>query len=181
MYKNILASALVNLGDVVLTTSALALIKKNFPDARITLMIKPVVRDAIENNPVVDNVLVLDYRPKHNSFLMMFEIVRELRRRNFDLFISFDRKLRPAITAWLARIPTRIGPSKVFDDKPSCVTTLFTDVIAIDHDLDGGDVSDDRAEVFRARRSRTPRIRTHYGSEPRGSRHIVRAIAENSI
>ena len=72
MYKNILASALVNLGDVVLTTSALALIKKHFPDARITLMIKPVVREAVENNPVVDDVLVLDYRAKHNSMSMMF-------------------------------------------------------------------------------------------------------------
>ncbi len=136
MYKNILASALVNLGDVVLTTSALALIKKHFPDARITLMIKPVVREAVENNPVVDDVLVLDYRAKHNSMSMMFAIVRELRRRNFDLYISFDRKLRPAMLAWLARIPTRIGPSKVFDDKPSRVTKLYTDVIAIDHDLD---------------------------------------------
>ena len=43
MFKNILVNALVNLGDVVLTTSALALIKKNFPETKITMFVKPVV------------------------------------------------------------------------------------------------------------------------------------------
>jgi len=43
MFKNILVNAPVNLGDVVLTTSALALIKKNFPETKITMFVKPVV------------------------------------------------------------------------------------------------------------------------------------------
>ncbi len=136
MYKNILVSALVNLGDVVLTTSALALIKKNFPDARITMLVKRVVSDAVKNNPVVDDVIVLDYRAKENSLSKMFSTVKDIRRRRFDLYISFDRKLRPALLAWFARIPKRVGPSKVFDDKKSSVTKFYTDVIAIDHDLD---------------------------------------------
>lgn len=136
MYKNILVSALVNLGDVVLTTSALALIKKNFPDARITMMVKRVVSDAVKNNPVVDDVIVLDYRAKENSLSKMFSTVKNIRRRRFDLYISLDRKLRPALLAWFARIPKRIGPSKVFDDKKSSVTKFYTDVISIEHNLD---------------------------------------------
>ena len=136
MYKNILASALVNLGDVVLTTSALALIKKHLPNVKITMMVKPVVREVLENNPVVDEVIAPDYRAKKNSLSTMFATVKEIRRRKFDLYISFDRKLRPALLAWFARIPRRIGPSKVFDNKPSRVTNFYTDVIAIDHDLD---------------------------------------------
>ena len=36
-YKNILVNSLVNLGDVVLTTSAIALLKKAYPKARITM------------------------------------------------------------------------------------------------------------------------------------------------
>ena len=136
MYKNILVSALVNLGDVVLTTSALALIKRNYPDARITMMVKRVVSDAVINNPVVDDVIILDYRAKKNSVAAMFSTVKTLRRRHFDLFISLDRKLRAALLAFLAAIPRRIGPSKVFDDKKSRVTALFTDVMSIEHDLD---------------------------------------------
>ena len=125
--KNILVNALVNLGDVVLTTSALALIKKNFPDARITMLVKPVVKDAVIDNPVVDDVIVFDYRAKENSFAKMRELVMEIRRRKFDLAISFDRKLRPALITFLARIPRRVCPSKVFDDNKSRVTFFYTD------------------------------------------------------
>lgn len=135
MFKNILVNALVNLGDVVLTTSALALIKKNFPDTRITMLVKPVVADAVIDNPVVDDVIILDYRAKENSFGKMRALVREIRRRNFDLAISFDRKLRPALLTFFARIPRRVCPTKVFDNNTSRVTMLYTDVIEISHDL----------------------------------------------
>ena len=134
-FKNILVNALVNLGDVVLTTSALALIKKNFPETKITMLVKPVVADAVIDNPVVDDVIILDYRAKENSFGKMRALVKEIRRRNFDLAISFDRKLRPALLTFLARIPRRVCPSKVFDDNKSRVTMLYTDVIEISHDL----------------------------------------------
>ena len=135
MFKNILVNALVNLGDVVLTTSALALIKKNFPQTKITMLVKPVVKDAVIDNPVVDDVIVLDYKAKENSFKKMRELVKEIRRRKFDLAISFDRKLRPALITFFARIPRRVCPSKVFDDNKSRVTLLYTDVIEISHDL----------------------------------------------
>lgn len=133
--KNILVNALVNLGDVVLTTSALALIKKIFPETKITMLVKPVVKDAVIDNPVVDDVIIFNYKAKENSFQKMRELVREIRRRNFDLAISFDRKLRPALINFLARIPRRVGPSKVFDDNKSRVTLLYTDVVEITHDL----------------------------------------------
>ena len=45
MYKNILVNALVNLGDVVLATSALDLIKKNFIDTKIIMLVKNVVKN----------------------------------------------------------------------------------------------------------------------------------------
>ena len=135
MFKNILVNALVNLGDVVLTTSALALIKKNFPETKITMLVKPVVADAVIDNPVVDDVIVLDYRAKENSFGKMRELVKDIRRRHFDLAISFDRKLRPALITFFAGIPRRVCPSKVFDDNRSRVTIFYTDVIEISHDL----------------------------------------------
>ncbi|MBR4152637.1 MAG: glycosyltransferase family 9 protein [Selenomonadaceae bacterium] len=135
MFKNILINALVNLGDVVLTTSALALIKKNFPETKITMLVKPVVKDAVIDNPVVDDVIVLDYKAKENSFNKMRRLVKNIRQRNFDLAISFDRKLRPALITFFAGIPRRVCPSKVFDDNKSRVTMLYTDVIEISHDL----------------------------------------------
>ncbi len=135
MYKNILINALVNLGDVVLTTSALALIKRHYPAAKITIMVRGVVADAVRNNPVIDDVIIFDYKAKKNSLSKMAAIIKEIKRRHFDLSISFDRKLRPALLTYLAGIPRRIGPSKVFDNNKSRVTWLYTDVIEINHDL----------------------------------------------
>lgn len=134
-YKNILVNSLVNLGDVVLTTSAIALLKKAYPEARITMMVRPVVREAVQHNPVIDDVLIFDYKAKENSWGKMWAMVKEIKARDFDLAISFDRKSRPAILCWLAGIPTRVGPDRVFDDKPSKVTWLYTHKVHIAHDL----------------------------------------------
>ena len=135
-YKNILVHALVNLGDVILTTSAIALLRKAYPEAKITMLVKPAVREAVENNPVIDEVIILRYKAKENSVRQMWAMLKDLKRRDFDLAVSFDRKLRPALLCWLAGIPTRVGPDKVFDDKPSKVTWLYTDVIPVTHDLE---------------------------------------------
>ncbi len=135
MYKNILVNALVNLGDVVLATSALDLIKKNFPDTKITMLVKAVVKDAVIDNPAVDDVIAFEYTARKNSLGKTYEIIKEIRRRKFDLAISFDRKLRPALITLAAGIPRRVCPTKIFESKKSRVPMLYTDVIEIDYDL----------------------------------------------
>ncbi len=134
-YQNILVHALVNLGDVVLTTSAIALLKQAYPKAKVTMMVKPAVKQAVMNHPLIDHVIVFDYRARENGWKKMWRMVQVLKKRHFDLSLSFDRKLRPALLCWMARIPVRVGPDKVFDDKPSHVTWFYTHVIQISHDL----------------------------------------------
>jgi lipopolysaccharide heptosyltransferase II len=131
----ILVHSLVNLGDVLLSTSAIALLKKFYPDANVTMMIRPDVRAIIENNPIIDNVLIFDYKSKKNSLKSMWDFANEIKKQKFDMSISLDRKLRPAMLTWLARIPVRVGPSVVFDDIPSKVTLFYTNVVPIKHDL----------------------------------------------
>ena len=80
-YKNILVNSLVNLGDVVLTTSAIALLKQVYPQARITMLVRPVVREAVEYNPVIDEVLIFDYKSKENSLGKMWGMVKEIKAR----------------------------------------------------------------------------------------------------
>ena len=135
-YRNILVYAMVNLGDVVLLTSAIALLKKAYPQARVTMLSRPIVREVIEHNPVIDDVILFDYKSKQNSMKQMWSMVQELRRRKFDLAISFDRKLRPALLCLLAGIPVRVGPSRVLDARPSRVTWLYTHTVPITYDLD---------------------------------------------
>ena len=149
MYKNILINALVNLGDVVLATAACDLIKQNFPETKITMLVKSVVKDAVIDNPVVDDVIVFDYKAKKNSLGKMYSVIREIRRRKFDLAISFDRKLRPALIALAAGIPRRVCPTKIFESKKSHVPLLYTDVIEMDYDLNSKLQSEHFQEIVR--------------------------------
>ena len=145
-YKNILVNALINLGDVVVSTSAIAILKKVYPDAKITMLVKPVVVEALENNPLIDEVIPFQYTAKENSVKAMWEMIKLLKSKNYDLSISFDRKLRPALLSWLAGIPVRVGPNRVFEDKPSKVTWFYTDVVDIKYDLE----NTLQAEVYQA-------------------------------
>ena len=133
--KNILVHSLVNLGDVLLSTSAVDLIKKIHPDAKVTMMVRPVARQLVENNPIIDEVIIFDYKGENKGIKKAWEMVRLIKSKKFDLCISFDRKLRPAIITWLAGIPVRICPDKIFDDIPSKVTWFYTNVVHITHDI----------------------------------------------
>ena len=134
-YRNIIVNSLANLGDVVLTTSAISLLRKAYPQAKITMLARPVVSEVIKNNPVIDDVIIFDYKSKQKSFRKMWEMVKEIRRRNFDLAISFDAKLRPALLYFFAGIPVRVTGEQIFDKKPGKVSMLFTNVIKLQHDL----------------------------------------------
>ena len=58
--KRILINALVNLGDVVLATSAAALLKKICPTVHVTMMVRPFAGEIVVNNPVVDDVIIFN-------------------------------------------------------------------------------------------------------------------------
>lgn len=127
--KNILVHALVNLGDVVLATSAIALLKQICPEAKVTILVKASSAELVYDNPVIDEVLVFQYKEKQKSWQAMWNLTQELRRRSFDMSISLDRKLRPALLTLLAGIPVRVGPDRIFDNKTSWMTKLFTHTI----------------------------------------------------
>ena len=148
-YQNILVYALVNLGDVVLSTSGIALLKRAYPKARITMLVRPVVREAVENNPLIDEVILFDYKAKQNSFSKMRAMISELRAHKFDLALSFDRKLRPALLCFLAGIPVRVGPERVFEEKKSRVTWLYTHTIPIRHNLESTLQAETYQEIVR--------------------------------
>lgn len=134
-FRNILVHSLVNIGDVVLVTGAVALLRQACPGARITLMIRPDVAGLFVDHPVIDEILVFDYKGRDRSLAGQFRFLREIKKRRFDLAISFDSKLRPALLTWLAGIPARVVPERVFDDKPTRLARLYTRVTPMPFDI----------------------------------------------
>lgn len=138
MLKNpqrILVYSLVNIGDVLLTTSAIALVRKAYPAAHITAMVRPEAAPLMENNPVIDEVYVYKYRSKERSFSSMLDEVKRVKSKKFDLCFAFDGKTRSCLLTFFAGIPIRVGGQKIFDDKFSWSTLTFTHTIPIRHDL----------------------------------------------
>ncbi len=97
-------------GDVVLATPALRSLRRGFPDAHITLLVKPYVRDLIAGSDWADEVVHWrggkSRRDRQRSFLGM---VGEMRRRRFDLAVLLTNSFRSALLTMLIKAKRRIG------------------------------------------------------------------------
>ncbi len=108
MYQNILVVRTDRIGDVVLTTAALRALRQKFPEAKISVLLSPATRDLVEGNPDVDAVLV-DDRARVHKGMGYLRLIREIRRRHFDLAVIYHTKKRTNFLCWAAGIPVRMG------------------------------------------------------------------------
>ncbi|MBN1123743.1 MAG: glycosyltransferase family 9 protein [Sedimentisphaerales bacterium] len=116
-YKNILIIKPSALGDVVLSLPALTALRKNFPDAKITWLIRPEFALLPERTGRVDAILLFDrkllgkwwYSP--SSFVALWKLLRQLKTAHFDLVIDLQGLFRTALFSWITGSPNRLGLS----------------------------------------------------------------------
>jgi heptosyltransferase-2 len=112
-FNNSTASLLVRatnwLGDAVMTTPALAGVREGFPDARISLLAKPLVAELFRHHPDVDEVIVYERPGRHEGVFGHLRVGCELRRRGFDGALLLQNAFDAALLGFLARIPERAG------------------------------------------------------------------------
>ena len=119
--RNILVVRLDNLGDLVMTTPAIAAIRHGAPGARITLLGSRSGAAALRHIPVLDDALVYDApwskgAGDTRSPLADREMIDELARRGFDAAVIFtvctQSALPAALLCRLAGIPLRLAHSR---------------------------------------------------------------------
>ena len=110
--KKILVVRTDRVGDVILTTPVLKLLRHKFPRAHITLMVRPYVYDVVKDNPHVDEVLMYDKNAKHRNWRVSFLYSQELKKKKFDVVLIFNPTLRAHLMSYCAAIPIRIGYSR---------------------------------------------------------------------
>jgi len=92
-------------GDAVMSLPALRALRRLCPTAHITVASRPGTSDIFIESNSVDDVLVQD----RTNLLSLFGQVSEWKRRQFDLAVLLQNAFAAAATAFLARVPMRIG------------------------------------------------------------------------
>lgn len=109
------------LGDVVISTSLLPILRHAFPQARIGFLTCSKSIVAIENHPLIDRIHILDHwfwfhkeKPLRYRFKTYFDqkrkVIQEIRREGYDVAIDLRQCFPNFIPLlWEAQIPHRIA------------------------------------------------------------------------
>jgi heptosyltransferase-2 len=96
------------IGDTVMATPAFRALRRGFPDAILTAVIKPRVAPTLGGTTWFDDLICLDSASRERDERMV-SVVKKLRRARFDVAVLFPNSIRSAWIAWLADIPRRVG------------------------------------------------------------------------
>ncbi len=96
-------------GDAILSLPALRAIRKQWPEAWISLLARPWVADLYREQDCADELILYENTGRHRGFRGQERLVRDLRLRKFDAAILLQNAFDAAWLAWRAGIPERIG------------------------------------------------------------------------
>lgn len=97
------------LGDIIFSTPVFKALKREYPQAVITCLGVPRVREVLECAPGVDHVLVYDEEGKDANPFAKLRLILKLRNEKFDAVFLLHRSMTRALLVYLAGIPQRIG------------------------------------------------------------------------
>lgn len=109
--RKILIRAVNWIGDAVMTTPAIGVIREHFPHAEITLLANPLVSQLLSSHGWIDRIITFDRKGAHKGVLGRFRLAAELRKHAFDMAIILPNSFDSALVPWLAGIPARLGKS----------------------------------------------------------------------
>lgn len=97
------------IGDSIMALPALSAIRKTYPEAIISVLVKPWVADIYRLCPYVDNVILYERPGIHDGMGGILRLVRGIKAKNFQLAVCLQNAIEAAIITWLAGIPLRAG------------------------------------------------------------------------
>jgi len=133
--NNILVVNVNWLGDAVFSTPVFRALKKAYPQARISCLCAPRVKEVLEYCPYVDKIITYDEQKKHRLPWKKWKLIQHLRNEKFDAAFLLHRSMTRALIVYLAGIPLRIGYSKAKALLTHPVTMNAEDIHRCDHYL----------------------------------------------
>ncbi len=103
--KKIVIRSVNWIGDAVMTTPAITQLAENFPDAKITVVVKEWVKDVFIGNPFVDDIIVCNPR----NLIGYIRLIKKLRKERLDIGIAFPNSFSSALFLFLIGSKYRVG------------------------------------------------------------------------
>ena len=96
------------IGDLVYSTGVFREIKKKYPQARLTALVKPITKSLLANNPYVDNIICVE-DGKSKGFKKLARFSALLRKGRYDAVVALNPRVNYAVASLWALIPVRIS------------------------------------------------------------------------
>ena len=119
--RRILIIQMRQIGDVVVATPVIRVLRQRFPKAHIAFLVEEHCAPVLTLNPHLDEVLVYT-REVRNSLSKQLVFLRDIRRMRFDLVLTFLNNLRTAVIALGSRAQDRVA-------FPSMMNVFYTTVV----------------------------------------------------
>lgn len=97
------------LGDVILSTNLPRAIKQIYPGAELDLVLIPSTREIFAHDPHVNRIWVFDKGHFPGKVRSFFQLVKNLRKRRYDLAISVHVSLTSSLIMLLSGAKERLG------------------------------------------------------------------------
>jgi len=116
VYKSILLIKPSSLGDIVMALPALSSLRRSFPQAKITWLVRPEFAPILEGHPHLDEIMLFDRKAlakawcRPAAFRQLTDLIGRLRRGRFDAVLDLQGLFRTASLAWLSGCKKRFGP-----------------------------------------------------------------------
>ena len=104
--ENLLIVRTDRIGDVVLTLPLAEIIKKTFPDCKITFLIREYTKSLVKDHPFIDNVLILQ---EHEGKPTIRNNIKSISRERFDACVVVYPTFTLALVIYLSGIKNIVG------------------------------------------------------------------------
>jgi len=98
------------MGDVILSTPVFEVIKRHYPNSKLTVMVQHSIAPLLKGISSVDDVMIYDPNGRHSGFRGFFRLLRDIRVKRFRIAVVLQTQFRISLSIFIARIRYRVGP-----------------------------------------------------------------------
>ncbi len=114
-YGKILLIKPSSLGDIVMALPALSALRRSFPQARISWLVRPEFAPLLEGHPHLDEIILFNRRLHAKAWYCpaaardLLRLISRLRQSQFDAVLDLQGLFRTGLLSWLSGSKQRFG------------------------------------------------------------------------